>query len=191
MLHFRKKVNKEIHKLIIILYLFWTQLWKQKQKKSMVAKWKRMDSKKIDIFNSKKFYNGITNNREYNAIKTTMIKKHNSSVLLSNWMGFIRTATGAERFLIFHLREVRLSQSQQRDKLLVRDEAVTQQNWILQYLFSSSYLLPKEENLIFFFFLIIFWKDPKSRNDSLCPGGLLDCNMQRVNCTMVHAGKRV
>ena len=70
----------------------------------------------------------MTNNREYNTIKTTVIKKQNSSVLLSNWMGFIRAATGAERFLIFSLLEVRLSQSQQRDKLLVRDEAVTEQN---------------------------------------------------------------
>ena len=143
----------------------------------------KKDGLRKTIFNPPKFHKGKTNNREYNNIKTKIIKEHNSSVLLSNWMGFISVATGAERFLIFSLLEIRLSQSQQRDELLVRDENFHRAKW---------------HSPVFIFFCIPppqrgkadhSLKDPKSRKDSFYSGGSPNYIMQRVNFTMVHAGK--
>lgn len=75
----------------------------------------KKDGLRKTIFNPPKFHKGIkTNNREYNNIKTKIIKEHNSSVLLSNWMGFISVATGASAFLIFSLLEIRLTVSTKR-----------------------------------------------------------------------------
>lgn len=56
----------------------------------------------------------MTNNREQNKIKTIK-KRIPSSVLLNNWMRFIRVATGAERFLIFSLLDILFSEYQQID----------------------------------------------------------------------------
>ena len=143
----------------------------------------KKDGLRKAICNPPKFHKGKTNNRAYNNIKTKIIKEHNSSVLLSNWMGFIRVATGAERFLIFSLLEICFSQSQQRDELLVRDETFHRAKW---------------HSPVFIFFFIpppqrgkadLSLKDPKSRNDSSYPWGSPSYIMQRVNFTMVHAGK--
>lgn len=123
----------------------------------------KKDGLRKTIFNLQKFHKGKTDNREYNNIKAKIIKEHNSSVLLSNWMGFISVATGAERFLIFSLLEIRLSQSQQRDELLVRDENFHRAKWhspVFIFFFIPPPQRGKADHSL---------KDPKSRNDSFCP----------------------
>ena len=125
----------------------------------MDPKQKMMDSEKQFLI-SKSFTRVRQTTENIVILKPIkIIKEHNSSVLLSNWMGFISVATGAERFLIFSLLEIRLSQSQQRDELLVRDETFHRAKWhspVFIFFFIPPPQRGKADHSL---------KDPKSRND--------------------------